>query len=514
VKIAIYDKWLSALGGGEKVATVMAEVLSKKGHEVHLVSGFQVDKKEIEEKMGVDLAKVKIVAWYERSYGKLLSKTEKYDLFINVSFLDHLPSAARKSIYYIHFPTPIKTSLFGFIKYETILPLLRKYLIIPEIESGLKPIEDVYTRGGRWLEKKNTVIFSNTPKTFDLILRIYAEQLSLGSLDKMGFDSQNAVVEVKDKYIDHGFNVLVYKLRIVTSNQNPAIEIAVSEDLDLNALGLVSMTIKDFRFLLWNFIKRYMPRYEMSLYGSSSYKPAAGLETYDLFLANSEFTKKWTKFYWNRDVQILYPPVDVEKFKAGKKKSIILNVGRFFIGGHSKRQDILVAIFKKMLDAKKIDGSWELHFVGGVASGKDNTDYLNKIRDEAKGYPIYFHLFASFEELKKLYGQAKIYWHATGFGEDESSNPVRFEHFGITPVEAMAAGCVPIVYQGGGLVETVGVGRGLTWSKESELVRITQKIVRNEKLRKKLSQELTAEAKKYSRKNFTKNLLKYTDDLS
>src|SRR3990172_11931310 len=100
MKVAIYDKWLSALGGGEKVATVMAEVLAKKGHEVHLVSGFEVDKQELAEKMGVDLAKVKNVALYERSYERLLPKTKKYDLFINVSFLDHLPSEAKSSIYY------------------------------------------------------------------------------------------------------------------------------------------------------------------------------------------------------------------------------------------------------------------------------------------------------------------------------------------------------------------------------------------------------------------------------
>ena len=63
MKIAIYDKWLSALGGGEKVATVMAEVLSKKGHDVDLVSNFEVDKKEVQEKMGVDLSSVNMVAW-------------------------------------------------------------------------------------------------------------------------------------------------------------------------------------------------------------------------------------------------------------------------------------------------------------------------------------------------------------------------------------------------------------------------------------------------------------------
>lgn len=509
MKIAIYDKWLSALGGGEKVATVMAEILSKHGHEVHLISGFEVDKSELEEKMAVDLSKVRVVAWYERSYEKLLPKTSEYDLFINVSFLDHLPSGAKKSIYYVHFPTPLKTTLLGFIKYEAILPLLRKYLIIPEIESGLRPIEDVYTRGGRWLEKENTIIFSNTPKKFNLTVRILVEELSLGALRDIGFDSPNSRVLETDRFIDHTFNILVYKLKIETKDRNPVLKIRVHGDVRTNAFGLVSLTVLNFRFVLWNLIKRFLPRYEMALYGSMSYKVAEGLDTYDLFLANSEFTRNWTKKYLVKDSEILNPPVDVQLFKPGRKKNIILNVGRFFIGGHSKRQDVLLNAFKRMIDQKMIDNSWELHFAGGVASGKDNTDYLNKIREESKGYPVHFHLFASFGELKALYAKAKIYWHATGFGEDEKRDPVKFEHFGITVVEAMAAGCLPVVFNGGGLPETVGRDKELLWRSESELARITKNLIEDDGKRLKLVRQLIQEAKKYSRKNFSDKLLNF-----
>jgi len=45
------------------------------------------------------------------------------------------------------------------------------------------------------------------------------------------------------------------------------------------------------------------------------------------------------------------------------------------------------------------------------------------------------------------------------------------EHFGITPVEAMAAGCVPIVYRGGGLTETVTKDSGFTWKTIDELIK-------------------------------------------
>ncbi len=508
MKIAIYDKWLNALGGGEKVATVMAEVLSKDGHKVDLISNFDVNKKQLESKMAVDLSKVYLKTWYERSYEKLLPKTKNYDVFINVSFLDHLPSAAAHSIYYIHFPTPLKTTLLGFIKYDKILPFLRKFLIIPEVAGGLYPIDDVYTRGGRWLSKENAIVFSNTPKRFELKIRVYAEQLSLSTLNKVSFESPNSKIRLVDKFIDHDFNVLVYRLNVHTVNQHPAIKILSQEDIKVNALGLVSMTIKNYRFFLWNIIKRYMPRYEMALYGSSGFKVAEGLDTYGKLLSNSNFTSRWTKKYWDRDSTVLYPPVDVQKFKPGKKKNIILNVGRFFVGGHSKRQDVLVSGFKKLVDKKLIDGSWELHLVGGVAGGKDHTDYLNQIKDSAKGYPIYFHLFANFKLLKKLYSEAKIYWHATGFGVDQNHEPIKFEHFGITVVEAMSAGCVPIVFNGGGLVETVDHNCGLLWESESELIKKTSMLSKNNSQVSKMSKEAVLRSKEFSRQIFADHLLR------
>jgi len=43
MKIGIFDKWIKSLGGGEKVATVMAETLSKK-YDVDLISYVEAEK--------------------------------------------------------------------------------------------------------------------------------------------------------------------------------------------------------------------------------------------------------------------------------------------------------------------------------------------------------------------------------------------------------------------------------------------------------------------------------------
>jgi glycosyltransferase involved in cell wall biosynthesis len=202
----------------------------------------------------------------------------------------------------------------------------------------------------------------------------------------------------------------------------------------------------------------------------------------------------------------------VEELKPGKKKNIILNVGRFFVGGHSKRQDILVSTFKSMIDEGKIKKkSWELNLVGGITGGKEHTDFGKNLREEARGYPIKFHFSASFSALKKLYAEAKIYWHATGFGVNESIEPIKMEHFGITPIEAMAAGAVPLVYKGGGLSETVGEDSNLVWKSKEELIQKTLKLINSPKLLAKLSKTGSQKAYTFSRANFAKNLINYLD---
>lgn len=510
MNIGIYDKWLDALGGGEKVATVMAETLAKKGYLVDLISNSDIDKNEVEKKMGVDLSKVNIVFWSERSYEKLSKLTKKYDLFINVSFLDHLPSKAKRSFYYILFPTPIRRNFLGFIKYESVLPFLRKFLIIPEFNRGLKQVDDIVARGGKWLGKNTTFVLRNPSKSLVIVLRMYAEELTMRELSSVTFESPNASIKVVDKSIDHKNNILNYVINVDTEEEsNLVFTIIRTGNVWENPIGLVSLTVKHPRFILWNLMKRFLPSYEMGLYGSSTYKPAAGLDTYDLFLADSKFSKKWTKTYLDKESTVLYPPIDTQEFKPGKKKKMILSVGRFFIGGHSKRHDVMVQSFKKLVDRGKISSGWELHFVGGVSSGSEHSEYLKKVQEDSKGYPVYFHFSASFEELKKLYSEATIYWHAAGFGVNEKKEPYKMEHFGITPIESMAAGCIPIVYRGGGLTEIVGEDDVLTWKTTDELVKNTNTFINNDDLTTRYSKRMVKKSQKYSRKEFADKLLNY-----
>lgn len=509
MEIAVYNKWLDSLGGGEKVTLVMAEALNKKGYDVSILSTFTSNLNLLESKMGVDLRGIKMVALKEKSYSKIAERTKEYDLFINTSFLDVQPSKAKHSIYYIHFPSQVRKTFLGFIKYETILPLLRRFLVIPHIQKSLDSADDVYSRSGMWLNKRNTIILSNPPSTFTLKLHIYSNVVSFGTLDLITVNSQNAKMKLIDKKLEHSTSTLCYQYHVIPDSlDDMSFDIIVKGNFKKKGFAFVSMAINSPRYILWNLMKKYLPRYEMALYGSGIFKPEGGLDTYSLFLANSEFTKRWTKRYWNEDAKVLYPPVDVNIFKPSKnKKNYILNVGRFFVGGHSKRQDVLVDVFKKMVDQHLVDKSWELHLVGGVAGGWEHANYVKDIQKSAKGYPIFFHFSAPFKELKQLYAKSKIYWHATGYQQYVLRNPGTFEHFGISVVEAMSAGCVPVVFKGGGLTETVNAGCGFLWKNTKQLIKESVKLANNELLVKELSKKCIIESRKYSREVFANKFL-------
>ena len=50
----------------------------------------------------------------------------------------------------------------------------------------------------------------------------------------------------------------------------------------------------------------------------------------DLFLCNSNFTRKHILERWGKDAVVVYPPVDVEDFKPSQtKKDVVVSIGRF-----------------------------------------------------------------------------------------------------------------------------------------------------------------------------------------
>jgi glycosyltransferase involved in cell wall biosynthesis len=98
--------------------------------------------------------------------------------------------------------------------------------------------------------------------------------------------------------------------------------------------------------------------------------------------------------------------------------------------------------------------------------------------DLAKNLPIHFHSEASPVGLANLYRSASVYWHATGIDTDLAADPELAEPFDISVAEAMASGCIPVVFGSVGTAETVENGvSGLHFQDEGDLVITTLRVL-------------------------------------
>jgi glycosyltransferase involved in cell wall biosynthesis len=229
------------------------------------------------------------------------------------------------------------------------------------------------------------------------------------------------------------------------------------------------------------------------------------VESYRHIWSISAFTARWVKRYWGRDSDVIAPIVDVASFAPGIKRKQILSVGRFFSGTHNKKHLEMIGVFRD-LTAQDLAG-WELHLAGGTMPQPEHQAYLAQVRAAAQASGVQLHLDAGFELLRGLYAESSVYWHAAGYGEDEEREPIRFEHFGITTVEAMAAGCVPVVIDRGGQPEIVRDGHnGRLWSDLNGLRRATLDLAGDPALRERLAGQAIADSRQYDASHFARRL--------
>jgi len=220
---------------------------------------------------------------------------------------------------------------------------------------------------------------------------------------------------------------------------------------------------------------------------------------------NSNFTKNFIDKKLKVKSDVLYPPVELHVMQM-KKENAILHVGRFDVDFHEsnyKKQDVMIDIFKKMVDAGL--KNWKFKLVIGVKD-KDE-EKLNMLRAMSKGYRIELMINIPNKELWEQYSKSKIYWHATGYGEDLNKYPEKAEHFGISTVEAMGAGCVPVVFNAGGQKEIIEDNKnGYLCNNLEDFTLKTKDLIDDENLLNKIAANSVKRSEMFGKDRFCREL--------
>jgi len=158
-------------------------------------------------------------------------------------------------------------------------------------------------------------------------------------------------------------------------------------------------------------------------------------------LTNSKFSQKAIRKYLGRNAEVLYPPVDVERFMtvAGgrKREPLVVSCGRY---SPDKNYELVLEVAARV-------GERGRFAIVGMTSGKLSNQYyerISKMKTQMQLSNVELHRGISFGDLLDIYARAKVFLHA-----------MKNEHFGIAVVEAMAAGLVPVVHRSGGPWEDI-----------------------------------------------------------
>ena len=232
------------------------------------------------------------------------------------------------------------------------------------------------------------------------------------------------------------------------------------------------------------------------------------------FISNSFFTHQWLK-KWGINSYVISPYIDesVFKLKSQKKEKIILSVGRFFSHLHSKKQDIIIKTFKKIKQKNYFFKNFKLILVGGLKEeDKHYFNYLKKIA--CNDQSIILKPNVSKRELYSLYQKATFFWHFSGYEIDENQYPQKVEHFGITLLEAMAAGCLTFCYNAGGPKILINNRKtGFLFNDIKELIKEMNDIVADIKTQKTIKKNARDFVlKNFSYQVFKKRVRKIIDD--
>lgn len=468
LRVGVYDRFWATMGGGEQHAGATALALASK-YDVELIGIEDFDRSKFAKILGRPAAADLPLRIIGHEPSAVARASADYDLFVNHSYTSEDFSLARHSLYVVFFPQRYHSP--GRRKYANVrFTISDAWYVSPGIR------DEIVLRARRPM-----IVTTGRP---DALTFIAEGDPGLLVVNSPGGEAEEIVLNGKPQLVS-----------LKLAEGRSTLEFRGSADSQLR-IGS-PQTGSGHRIYLPQDITTGVPAF---------------IRSYNRVLGNSMYTSHWIAERWGCAALTHYPPVELRDPAAGKER-IILSVGRFFAeeSGHCKQQLRLVEAFKRMVH----DGlsGWRLVLIGAADSA--HRDYALEVRRAAAGEPIDVLLNADFNTLNEQLKCASIYWHATGLGADLREYPERAEHFGISVVEAMSTGAIPVVFSTGGPVEVVEHGvSGFHFSSIDELITLTREIIDAPREKRETLRRASAKrARNFSTERFSSELLFHVDEI-
>jgi len=277
-----------------------------------------------------------------------------------------------------------------------------------------------------------------------------------------------------------------------------------------NSFDFIINTFGDITPLMCKYTYVYFPIYLMMDDGTSKYStskfwkfyfaPYAWYQKlhypnylrYTTPLCTSKYTQDVLKSLFPNYGYVLYPPVEIDTFRNEnlERENMVVTCSRF---AQEKNLHIIPKIASHTPNI-------EYHIVGGT--NRLSGSVISKILSEKEKLGcanVHLHTDVSKQELKRLYGRAKVYLH-TMIGE----------HFGISIVEGMAAGLIPVVHKSGGAyLDIVEKDRyGFSYQTPEEAADIIRSLISDSGRQKEYRKIATERSQFFSKQRFKEEFLR------
>jgi len=215
-------------------------------------------------------------------------------------------------------------------------------------------------------------------------------------------------------------------------------------------------------------------------------------------LTNSSWSAAYVRRYYSLFPDVVYPPVDVERIQKVcqncEKEDFVLTISRF---SPEKNVMSVVKVARKLRYMNFV--------IVGNAQTYESKLVLEQIREfmEMHGMDnVELMVNVDRSTLLKLLCKASLYLH-----------PMYTEHFGISVVEAMAGGAVPVVYRDGGawydIVSKVSLNLG--YSSIDEAAYILSRLHNNKDLQEKLRNRARAVSMQFGISSYSEKVSSIVD---